>query len=411
MSLIKRIKWWSEFAVYRAAEFLLHRLSIPCVHALGSALGRFAHGFLPARRQIVLRNLRIAYGDRHSLDELRQLTREVFARTGANLFCALRTPGISSGELEEILEIRNLDLLLDLVVRGKGVILLSPHMGNWELLAQLIHWFPEGAALGSHYRPLNNPYVNALVERQRTVRGTRLFAKRDSPHTMAAYLRGGGTLGILADQRAGDVGFCCSYYGRFTSCSPLPELLARRTGAAVVSIALESLTPGKWRCTFLHVPEPSTPACMASMEAATRTSPADVFWLQERWKVGRRAPFTLPGRPYKGADPAGDGKPVRLLVWLDSADTPLPALPDERRANLHVEVVCPEGRTPPDFPDLPWSRVWPIDPSLQPEQFARLLHTIDEADILPVDRIVMPRAIPEVQRAADRTGLLHCVVV
>ena len=410
MSLINRIKWRFEFAAYRSIEILLHRLSLPQVHALGSTLGRLLHRFSSARRHIVLRNLRIAFGDSRSLDELRQLTREVFARNGANLFCSLRTPGISDEELEEMLEIRNLDMLLRLIAQGKGVILLSPHMGNWELLAQLIHWLPEGAELGTHYRPLNNPYVNALVEGHRTARGTQLFAKKDSPHTMAAFLRSGATLGILADQRAGTIGHCCSYHGRVTTCSPLPELLARRTGASVVSISLESLTPGKWRCTFHHVPEARTPACMAAMEEATGASPSDVFWFQARWRVRRVAPFSLPGRPYKGLDPATFRKPVRLLLWLASAETSLPEMPAERRANLQLEVVYPEGHPPPTVPDLPWFRTWAIDPNLQPEQLARLLGTIDETDIYPVDRVVLTRPIPEVQRASERTGLAHCVV-
>lgn len=405
MSFVKKIKWGAEYAVYRGIESLLRQFSIRQVHALGSTLGRLGQHVLASRRHVVRRNLRIALGDRMSPDEIRDLTGAVFATTGANLFCSLRTPGISVEELEETLEIRNLDLLQELIAAGQGVILLSPHMGNWELLAQLIHWLPEGSELGTHYRPLNNPYVNKLVEQQRTERGTQLFAKRESPHTMARFLRSGGTLGILADQRAGRIGHCCYYFGRLSSCSPLPELLARRTGAAIVSIALESLTPGRWRCTFRHVPDPGTPACMAAMENGCGSHPEDVFWFQDRWRISRSTPFELPGKLHKKVDPASTTTPVRFLMWLESADAPLPDIPAERRAPLQLEVACPEGVTPPSYPDLPWSRIWPVDPSLQPEQFDPLLRAIDESNPIPIDGILITHEIPAVRRAARRTGL------
>ena len=405
MLFVKQIKWGFEFAAYRSIEFLLRQLSIPQAHALGSTLGGFSYHFLASRRQVVRRNLRIALGDCLSLDEIQNLTRAVFAHTGANLVCSLRTPGISSEELEEVLEIRNLDTLRDLIARGKGVILLSPHMGNWELLAQLIHWLPEDAELGTHYRPLNNPRVNALVERQRSERGTRLFAKKESPHAMAGFLRNGGTLGILADQRAGRIGHCCEYYGRLSSCSPLPEILSRRTGAAVVSISLASLAPGKWRCTFRHVTDSSTPGCMSALEEATRPSPGDVFWFQDRWRISASTPFELPGKLYKGIDPAATNKPIRFLMWMESADAPLPDIPAGHRAPLQLEAACPEGQAPPSFPDLPWSRTWATDPSLQPEQLERFFGTIDESDPLPLDGIIMTREIPAVRRAARRAGV------
>lgn len=410
MSFIKHIKWGVEFAAYRSLEFLLRQFSIAHVHAIGSALGRLGHRCFSSHRRVVFRNLRIAFGDCLSLDELRLLTKRVFAHTGANLFCSLRTPGISTAELEDILEIRNLDTLRRLIAKGKGVILLGPHMGNWELLAQCIHWLPEGAALGTHYRPLNNPYVNARVERQRTERGTQLFAKKESPHAMARFLRSGGTLGILADQRAGIIGHCCSYYGRFSSCSPFPELLSRRTGAALVSISLESLEPGRWRCTFRHVPHNSTPASMAAMEEATRQSPSDVFWFQDRWRINKVVPFALPGKRHKEADPGTSCKPVRFLYWLQPGETHVPPLPEGARPDLRLEVACPSGTAAPGIDGHPWHRTWTTDPSLQPEQLPRLLSRIDEADQLPLDAILLLTPNPHLRKAAKRGGIPAVVV-
>ena len=313
--------------------------------------------------------------------------------------------GLGDVYKRQVLEIRNLDVLHTLIGEGKGVILLTPHMGNWELLAQLIHFLPEGATLGTHYRPLNNPYVNKLVEAQRSQRGTRLFAKKDSPLAMSGFLKDGGTLGILADQRAGTIGHCCSYYGRFTSCSPFPEILAKRTGAALVSISLQTLSPGKWRCTFQHVTEPGTPGSMAAMERATRRSPGDVFWFQDRWRIDKAAPFSLPGKTYKGSDPAASEKPARLLLWLEPGQTELPPLPANTRPDPTLELACPAGTEPPAPDGRTWAHVWPTDPSISPEQLPPVLTRIDEALPLPLDAIVTIGAVPHLKRASRQTGI------
>ena len=405
MAFFKHLKWGLEYAAYRGIEFLFNRLSLPQVHTFGTIIGRIAHRILPVRRRIVMRNLRIAFGDTHSLGELEILTHRVFERTGANLFCSLRTPALDESQLRKVLEVRNAEAVYKLIEEGRGIILLTPHMGNWELLAQLNVYLPEHVQLGTHYRPLNNPYVNKLVEAQRSQRGTRLFAKKDSPLAMSGFLRDGNILGILADQRAGAIGQCCPYYGRFTSCSPFPEILTRRAGAATVSLSLQSLAPGKWRCTFEHIPDTSTPATMSAMEHATRRSPGDVFWFQDRWRLDKGTPFSLPGKPYKGLDPATSQKPARLLVWLEPGEETLPPLPDDTRPDLTIELACPAGTTPPELDGREWDRVWTTDPSVTPEQLAPTLTRIDESSALPLDAIVTLGTIPALRKVSRQTGI------
>lgn len=405
MAIFKQIQWGIEYAAYRTIDLLLNRLTLVQVHRLGSFVGSIAFRIFPNRRHIVLRNLRIAFGDTHSLGELKQLTHCVFRRTGANLISSLRSPTLTSAQLEQAIEIRNLDVFHRLIAEGNGIILLAPHMGNWELLAQLIHFMPEGAQLGTHYRPLNNPYVNKLVESQRSQRGTRLFAKKDSPLALSGFLKKGGTLGILADQRAGSIGQCCSYYGRFTSCSPFPAILARRTGAATISISLQSLTPGRWRCTFEHITESDTPSCMASMERATRRSPGDVFWFQDRWRIKKSLPFAVPGKPYPGSDPARSEKPVRLLVWIAPGQECLPPLPPDTRPDITLELACPAGTRPPQLEGRQWDQVWTTDPSVPPEQLPPVIARIDEARPLPLDAIVTIGSVPGLKHVARRAGI------
>lgn len=408
MKPLKHLQWRLEFLAYRGVERLLAWLSPSAVDLIGRSVGTIGYHIMGSRRAIVTHNLRIAYSDHLSPGEINSLVRQVFARSGANLFGSIRTASLSPEEIEQLVSCPNMEELNRLAARDKGVILLIPHMGNWEVLAQISEMLPAGHKLATHYRKLHNPYLNAVIEKQRSRSEVQLFPKTTSPHTMTGLLREGGILGILTDQRAGTSGYWCSYYGRFATCSPLPELFARRTGAAIACLSVRTTKPGHWTVAVTPLEDTSTPACMEAMEQVTRRSPSDVFWFQERWRIKRRAPFLPEGKPHRKADPRTSTKPIRLLIWLSSGQSSLPALPDGHRPDLQLDLAYPEGTKAPNYPQLPWSRTWPIDQSLQPEHFTRVLRTIDEAHPLPLSGVLLTAPNPEIQRAAARTHLAIC---
>jgi len=161
-------------------------------------------------------------------------------------------------------------------------------MGNWELLAQandlVLSNLAEPILGGTHYRPLNNPPLNRLIERRRKRRGARLFSKRTSLHTLTAFLREGNLIAILADQRVGKRGKVCQFFNLPTDSSPLPELLAKRSGATILSLHCRTTGPGKWELALSEVYGRDTQSCMNALEKAWRSSPEDVFWFQDRWR-------------------------------------------------------------------------------------------------------------------------------
>jgi KDO2-lipid IV(A) lauroyltransferase len=81
--------------------------------------------------------------------------------------------------------------------RGKGVVFLTAHLGGWEV-ASFAHSL-YGHSMDIVMRPLDNPYVNALVDRYRTLHGNRTFPKQDFARGLLTALRKGATVGILMD--------------------------------------------------------------------------------------------------------------------------------------------------------------------------------------------------------------------
>jgi len=357
----------------------------PTVFRFGELLGAVAWHFLPQRRHIVLRNLRVAFAGEKTLADIQQLAKATFRRSGANLVSVAHTARLAPDELGKVIDIENLELLETALANGRGVVLLLAHMGNWELLCRLVHLFPPGSKAGAFYRPLNNPLLDTKVLARRQTDGTRMFSKRDPFHQVTGFLREGGIVGVLADQRVGMQGEVVPFFGRLTRTSPLPSLLARRAKAEVLALALVTERPGKWKAVFTPVEKPcTTPHCMAALETAMRCSPVDIFWLQDRWKVyaGQNRSF----QNWLDAAQSSGSKPHRALVWL--ADGPPDwQLPEEwRHPDLTYEVVAPTGLA-----------------SLA--EIRSFLRFRENEQALPVDFILTPIATKALRLAAKREGI------
>jgi KDO2-lipid IV(A) lauroyltransferase len=375
----------------------------PWVFRLGEWLGVLAWHILPSRRRIVLRNLRIAFAGEMTLAEIHALARESFRRTGANLVSAAHTARLAPGKLHEIIHIENLELLVSELAKGRGVVLLLAHMGNWEVLSRFVHLFPPGTQTGAFYRPLNNPLMDERILRRRQADGTRMFSKRDNPLHVAAFLRQGGVVGILADQRVGSSGEPVGFFGRHTRASPLPSLLARRAKCPVLALALNHAGPGRWRAAFSEVePPPNTSHCMHALEAAMKVDPADVFWLQDRWKLQFRPPLTI--RDWLGPDSITETKPHRALLWL-ADDPPLAELPERwSHPALNYEVAAPTHEVPPcGLPQA--TRIHHVGSATDRRSWLAALQRIDESDALPIDFILAPKWIPGLAAAAKRLAI------
>ncbi len=395
-------KWRVEWLVQMAVEKIAGWLPGPLVFRIGEALGGIVWIFMHDRRQIVLRNLRIAFHGEHDLPTLRVMARKSFQRTSANLLSALHTAALPADQIDSVVTVENPELIEEALRHGPGVVLLPCHMGNWEILTRIHRSFPAGHADGALYRPLNNPLLDARVLAQREAEGTRLFSKRDSFHAIAGFVRDGGILGILADQRVGPQGELVAYFGRLTRASPLPSLVARRAKSRVLGLSLRTVAPGKWAVRFLPVEGPiTTSACMKVIEESLRISPLDVFWLQQRWRM-----YLSPKRPvseWLGPDSKGR-TPHRALLWL-------PGTPDAWE--------IPEEWTHPDvIYEVIASHAFPVPPrKLQnlhfhagPDAYDRVslektLNRIDASAALPIDFILTCGASSDLEKAAERLSI------
>ena len=322
-----RLVHYITYGIYRVFEFMLKPFPIGLVCVAGGVFGLFGSIILPQRRNIVIRNLRIVYGDKLSLTEIESMCRRTYWNAGANLMASLRANHMSTDELNECMDISGIENLDTTPTQGTGFIILLSHMGSWETLVQMPFIVSQLSPFGALYRPLGNPLLDKLVKRRREQTGIKLFSRKDGFFAPITHLKEKGTLGAFADQNAGNHGLSVPMFGKLTSLTSLPALLHRRTSAPIIPVSMSTVSNGKWHIT-VHPPIDisddertnaalTTSRCARSFETMMSKSPTDVLWMHSYWKVGRKQPLKISGsqKEKNALLIAPPIKPFKLLVF------------------------------------------------------------------------------------------------
>jgi KDO2-lipid IV(A) lauroyltransferase len=206
--------------------------------------------------------------------------------------------------LEETLQkirVEGLDHVRRAMETHGRALVLTAHLGNWELLT-VAHRLT-GYPLAIVVRPLDSPWLNALAGRLRGKSGVELIAKRGALRPVLRALGEGRMVGILLDQNASRrESVFVPFFGRPASTSKSLALLAVRTGAPVLPIFIHRDARGGHRITVhapLSVPAPNageqavlelTMRCTAAIEAAVREAPEQWLWIHNRWRTRPAGP-------------------------------------------------------------------------------------------------------------------------
>jgi KDO2-lipid IV(A) lauroyltransferase len=233
-----------------------------------------------------------------------------------------------------------------------------------------------------------------------------LFSRSSGFHQVTSFLRDGHLVGVLSDQRAGRKGLLTPFFGRLSSCSGLPELLARRTNALLVSTSVATIGPGRWRVRYRPIEDPSTAGIMDALASSMSDSLPDVFWLHDRWRIDRTRPLDFYVKRPAVQHPDWITKPFRLLLscrglgpeaWI--------TIEEILAARTDVEIdLLDDGTT---FIPGPHPRVRRIafDPSLPTKHLAGQLRRLDRDRPAPLDAAVLLDGDRQLGAACRKAGL------
>ena len=178
--------------------------------------------------------------------------------------------------------------------KNKGIIFISGHCGNWELLATAFGVRISPAA--GVARAQNNPYLNSLLEKARYRYGNRIIYKKGALKGILSELKKNRTVSILMDQAViKEEGFIIDFLGRGAWTTKMPALLARKTGAPVLSAFIHR-SNGRHVITInpeieLSHDEDTEKAVIEDTKKLTgliedyiKQHPTEWLWIHRRWK-------------------------------------------------------------------------------------------------------------------------------
>ncbi|MDP9195828.1 MAG: lauroyl acyltransferase [Pseudomonadota bacterium] len=294
--LSRYIRHVIEAAAAWTACIVFGLLPLDVASALGGWLGRCLGPILKGNH-VALHNLALAMPEL-SPDERQKVVRDMWDNLG-RVLAELPHLGRLDRAGQERIEITGADHAAEALARGKGVLFLSGHLGNWELSTLAAR--KQGADIAVVYRPPNNSLVEGLVRRMRRAGASWQIPKGSAGlRELVSILGKGGTVGLLVDQKV-SAGIPVPFFGRPAWTAPAPAALALRFDCPIILARVERLNGARFRVTVLpplDLPRTGDTAAdvlaimtriNATLEGWIRERPSQWLWLHRRWpESGKR---------------------------------------------------------------------------------------------------------------------------
>jgi len=288
-----------ETLEYSAAWLLLKGMGLlprSMARAAGVAIVHTAYCFRPSLRRAAEQNLRLAFPE-WTEEQRRATLRKMLRNIGWMAGDFTQFPKLTRKNIEQIIVLDGHENYLDALQRGKGVLILTGHMGPWELssFAHALYGYPCYFLA----RPIQNRRLDALVNHYRCLSGCSVIDKNDSARAMLRILHQGGAIGVLADQNTSlEEGVFVPFFGIPASSTAGLARIALRTDAAVVpGYAFWDESAQRYRLRFEPAIElvrtgdetadvrANTAQFMKVIENFARAHPDQWIWVHKRWKT------------------------------------------------------------------------------------------------------------------------------
>jgi KDO2-lipid IV(A) lauroyltransferase len=285
-----------EYALVWPSVKILGLLPRPIARAFGITLGLIVYAIHGRLRRVGVRNLTLAFPEMPNR-ERRRILRGEFISLGRQLAEVCLFPRYTRENVSQIVVYDGFNNFERAFARGKGVLFLTGHLGAWELSA-FAHSL-QGHPLSIVMRSLDNPYIDAFLQRYRTMHGNRTVDKDDFVRGLLSAMRAGETVGILMDTNmTPPQGVFVDFFGIPACTASGLARIALRTDAAVVpGFTVWDPKLKKYILRFdpavelirTHDNEADIVANTARftkvIEGVIRQYPSQWLWVHRRWKT------------------------------------------------------------------------------------------------------------------------------
>jgi Kdo2-lipid IVA lauroyltransferase/acyltransferase len=287
-----RLEYALAWSVVKAIGALPRSLA----RSAGIALGQLIYVLHGKLRRVGMRNLAMALPEK-SVHERRKIVRGVFTSLGRQFAEICLFPRYARENVSRIVTYDGFENFDRASERGKGVLFLTAHLGGWELSAFAHSLY--GHPLHFVMRPLDNPYLDALVRRYRTTYGNTPILKDDPVRELLRAMKAGATVGILMDTNmTPPEGVFVDFFGIPACTASGLARIALRTDAPVVpGFTIWDPVLRKYRLRFDPAVKlirtgdndadilANTQLFTKTIEDFVRRYPDQWLWVHRRWKT------------------------------------------------------------------------------------------------------------------------------
>jgi Kdo2-lipid IVA lauroyltransferase/acyltransferase len=289
----KRLVAWISRGLMRLFERWMRGKSAVQAEKIGARFGRALFRLSRKHRERALSNLELAFPEM-SHEDRRSLAGRVFEHFGMVATDFMRTTARTDEEVAASMEVEGAENVLQELEKGKGVLIVTAHFGNWERAAQYAR--VTGHDIHAVARNADDAQVQEDVMRLRESTGMKVISRGNAVRQILALLRANELVALLPDQNSSES--FIPFFGHPTGTVLGPATLSRRTGAPLVPMFCARIGPGKYK---LHLfpalkPKPGVEDEVLALshsvneiiERVIRMYPEQWLWFHDRWKSARK---------------------------------------------------------------------------------------------------------------------------
>ena len=293
---MKRALWLLQFLLMLLVTLPVAVLPLKVSLKLGECLGGLLFFFWKGRRKIAIGNLEAAVARQAlAIDSPPEtIIRRNFKNLGKSFAEVVKIYYGLGGRIIQSVEIKGIEHYLKAREKGLGILVITGHCGNWELNALAVA--KKISKLNIVARPIDNPYLNRLVERTREKYGSRVVYKRGALRGILSALKRNEVVAILMDQSVvSGEGVAAEFLGKRDYTMKTPAVIAMKTGAPVLPAFIRRANGGH----VIEIGEPvgidtsedteqaifhNTVSFSRKIEDYIKKNPAEWLWIHRRWK-------------------------------------------------------------------------------------------------------------------------------
>ncbi|OGS20333.1 MAG: hypothetical protein A2252_07870 [Elusimicrobia bacterium RIFOXYA2_FULL_39_19] len=288
------IRFYIEYWLLLATVFVIRTVPFKAAVWIAQALADFAFDVLKIRIKVTTENLKTAFGNKMTDEQIKVLAKKVYRNFMVTSMEFIRIPNMTYDEVRAMTTIVGVEHLEKGLKRGKGIILVACHYGNWEMM---------GTAIRANGYPITyidgeqkNIFVEKFITNNRIKSGIKLIARKNALRGVIKTVKNNEILALLSDQNAGPEGVFVDFFGKPASTPQGAAAFVLKTGASMVLAYNVPSDDRKHNTVYLETIEINptgnqekdiftiTETFSKKFEKFIAEKPEHYFWLHRKWK-------------------------------------------------------------------------------------------------------------------------------